>query len=55
MPAAILWATLIAWLLFVVVALIELLQHRRGQADPTATASELRTGPAAIGSRREAA
>jgi len=36
MPAAILWSTLIAWLLLVAVSLIELLQHRRGRADAAA-------------------
>jgi hypothetical protein len=42
MPAAILWSTLIAWLLLVAVSLIELFQHRRGRSD---AAARLNAGP----------
>jgi hypothetical protein len=33
MPAAILWSTLIAWLLFVAIAVLELYQHRRDRRE----------------------
>jgi len=48
MPATILWATLIAWLLLVAVSVMELVQDRKGHQAPKEPPTSLRTKAAAF-------
>jgi len=48
MPATILWATLIAWILLVGVAVLELMQGRRERKEDAESPSSLRRRAAAF-------